>query len=128
MCFAPAGVAAAGAADCAGHARPGHGAADDLSPATGQGAAMNARPALPCAHEDACAGTPLFARLDARVALQALREEVDALLSSPWCDHVNHGEDSSASTSSRSACSATRSEEHTSELQSQSNLVCRLLL
>src|SRR2546429_2581833 len=28
--------------------------------------AMNARPALPCAHEDACAGTPLFARLDAR--------------------------------------------------------------
>src|SRR2546430_12142979 len=26
------------------------------------------------------------------------------------------------------ACSATRSEEHTSELQSQSNLVCRLLL
>ena len=52
---------------------------------------MNAMPALPCAHEDACAGTPLFARLDARVALQALREEVDALLSSPWCDHVNHG-------------------------------------
>lgn len=52
---------------------------------------MNARPALPCAHEDACAGTPLFARLDARVSLQALREEVDALLSSPWCDHVNHG-------------------------------------
>src|SRR2546430_4309611 len=28
----------------------------------------------------------------------------------------------------RSACSTTRSEEHTSELQSQSNLVCRLLL
>src|SRR2546430_13695807 len=27
-----------------------------------------------------------------------------------------------------SACSDTRSEEHTSELQSQSNLVCRLLL
>ncbi|AOV00196.1 aspartyl/asparaginyl beta-hydroxylase domain-containing protein [Delftia tsuruhatensis] len=52
---------------------------------------MNAMPALPCAHKDACAGTPLFARLDARVALQALREEVDALLSSPWCDHVNHG-------------------------------------
>src|SRR2546430_1190186 len=28
----------------------------------------------------------------------------------------------------RSTCSALRSEEHTSELQSQSNLVCRLLL
>src|SRR2546430_10314319 len=29
---------------------------------------------------------------------------------------------------SRKACQRTRSEEHTSELQSQSNLVCRLLL
>src|SRR2546427_3723775 len=29
---------------------------------------------------------------------------------------------------SANACVATRSEEHTSELQSQSNLVCRLLL
>src|SRR5256886_10693559 len=34
-----------------------------------------------------------------------------------------------SSTRSRAACSArSRSEEHTSELQSQSNLVCRLLL
>src|SRR2546427_5652076 len=31
-------------------------------------------------------------------------------------------------TSCKSACSPMRSEEHTSELQSQSNLVCRLLL
>src|SRR2546430_12270688 len=30
--------------------------------------------------------------------------------------------------SERRSCSAARSEEHTSELQSQSNLVCRLLL
>src|SRR2546427_4787723 len=30
--------------------------------------------------------------------------------------------------SKRAACAAIRSEEHTSELQSQSNLVCRLLL
>src|SRR2546430_12718307 len=30
--------------------------------------------------------------------------------------------------SSRSTCTGSRSEEHTSELQSQSNLVCRLLL
>src|SRR2546427_5269010 len=33
-----------------------------------------------------------------------------------------------ASSSTLRACSRTRSEEHTSELQSQSNLVCRLLL
>src|SRR5688572_32574130 len=33
-----------------------------------------------------------------------------------------------ARSSSRGACSPSRSEEHTSELQSQSNLVCRLLL
>src|SRR5438270_8246766 len=32
------------------------------------------------------------------------------------------------STSRASGCAASRSEEHTSELQSQSNLVCRLLL
>src|SRR6266567_7968779 len=32
------------------------------------------------------------------------------------------------STTWRDACCGTRSEEHTSELQSQSNLVCRLLL
>src|SRR2546430_11552485 len=34
----------------------------------------------------------------------------------------------SSGTSSRSSTAAIRSEEHTSELQSQSNLVCRLLL
>src|SRR5688572_32722817 len=33
-----------------------------------------------------------------------------------------------ASLRMRRSCSTTRSEEHTSELQSQSNLVCRLLL
>src|SRR5260370_19668436 len=36
-----------------------------------------------------------------------------------WC---------AASTPSRTACAAKRSEEHTSELQSHLNLVCRLLL
>lgn len=52
---------------------------------------MNARADLLCAHEDACASMPLFARLGAQVSLQGLREEADALLSSPWCDHVNRG-------------------------------------
>src|SRR5688572_33076608 len=35
---------------------------------------------------------------------------------------------SGCTTPSASRCASTRSEEHTSELQSQSNLVCRLLL
>src|SRR2546427_4304657 len=39
-----------------------------------------------------------------------------------WCWH------GSSWTSLRSTCLLSRSEEHTSELQSQSNLVCRLLL
>src|SRR2546430_8942130 len=38
-----------------------------------------------------------------------------------WCS-------STAPTSKRLSCPSVRSEEHTSELQSQSNLVCRLLL
>src|SRR2546427_8007791 len=40
---------------------------------------------------------------------------------------VARGSEPRAADSRRAACSA-RSEEHTSELQSQSNLVCRLLL
>lgn len=51
---------------------------------------MNAR-AVPSTHGGECAHAPLFARLRAEVRLQTLRDEVDALLSSPWCDHVNHG-------------------------------------
>src|SRR2546430_7191779 len=48
--------------------------------------------------------------------------------SSSWCSTVSSSPPSRGS-SSRASCSApTRSEEHTSELQSQSNLVCRLLL
>src|SRR2546430_12219168 len=43
------------------------------------------------------------------------------------CDQSYGGRYASRSATS-SALSATRSEEHTSELQSQSNLVCRLLL
>src|SRR2546430_12569613 len=40
----------------------------------------------------------------------------------------DHRADTSASTESPPTSTTTRSEEHTSELQSQSNLVCRLLL
>src|SRR2546427_1066528 len=39
----------------------------------------------------------------------------------PWIDFRRHGP-------ALCLCSTQRSEEHTSELQSQSNLVCRLLL
>lgn len=51
---------------------------------------MNARAIPSCTPADACVGAPLFARLEAEVRLQGLRDEVDALLSSHWCDHVNH--------------------------------------
>src|SRR2546427_8469010 len=43
-------------------------------------------------------------------------------------DLVGHGGDLQAGGTWRSPLTQTRSEEHTSELQSQSNLVCRLLL
>src|SRR2546426_7418315 len=42
----------------------------------------------------------------------------------PWCAHSSLH----AKTSSLTRASTTRSEEHTSELQSPCNLVCRLLL
>src|SRR2546430_8113637 len=43
-------------------------------------------------------------------------------------DEREHGGDLDQSVSHRDTPSSDRSEEHTSELQSQSNLVCRLLL
>src|SRR6266446_10543281 len=51
----------------------------------------------------------------------------------PTCSRGSRGRSTSPSgeswcTSSRRSCSRTRSEEHTSELQSPCNLVCRLLL
>src|SRR5688572_32467937 len=52
------------------------------------------------------------ATLDAETVRRVLRTTVDDLLELSWAG--THG--------------AVRSEEHTSELQSQSNLVCRLLL
>src|SRR2546430_8427569 len=46
-----------------------------------------------------------------------------------WLHRVHRWEDTSCTQSGTAACrSRARSEEHTSELQSQSNLVCRLLL
>src|SRR5258708_38743206 len=45
--------------------------------------------------------------------------------SSTWCPSAGPG---GSSTSPRSSGCATRSEEHTSELQSPDHLVCRLLL
>src|SRR2546430_6247250 len=50
--------------------------------------------------------------------------------SSSWVGDAGTGArgQPSSPASQGGACSTTRSEEHTSELQSQSNLVCRLLL
>src|SRR2546430_8597134 len=44
------------------------------------------------------------------------------------CHHSKHPEQNEYETRMRKLAEAKRSEEHTSELQSQSNLVCRLLL
>src|SRR5438270_10451199 len=52
-------------------------------------------------------------------------------LRTPRCSYTTAPSNSSASSPSRSSTAfarCVRSEEHTSELQSQSNLVCRLLL
>src|SRR5690242_21045171 len=44
------------------------------------------------------------------------------------CDHGRHSREGGTPSRVRSACTTHRSEEHTSELQSHVNLVCRLLL
>src|SRR2546430_13468902 len=54
------------------------------------------------------------------------RRSLDSSAFSPWplCTSISP----TSSAKATSAAPTTRSEEHTSELQSQSNLVCRLLL
>src|SRR2546430_17485932 len=65
--------------------------------------------------------TTLFRSEDVKAEAGSVAAEPSATSSSP----VNSP---SASDTSTASARATRSEEHTSELQSQSNLVCRLLL
>src|SRR5690606_40920794 len=55
---------------------------------------------------------PLDMQIEARRHQQAVEHQCHAGLSGPWCVHRD----------------SRRSEEHTSELQSRENLVCRLLL
>src|SRR2546427_6702793 len=88
-------------------------------------AMINAHSSLPAVAPTAPAGLQIAVRLDARV-----RDKADAiaqaalLLQDRGCVAPGYATGMQA----REAQAETRSEEHTSELQSQSNLVCRLLL
>src|SRR2546427_6419823 len=70
--------------------------------------------------------TTLFRSVAMRpVLLQLLKPRIDGL---GHGDRVRTGIEFNAQRGRRLAVEGARSEEHTSELQSQSNLVCRLLL
>src|SRR2546427_2438930 len=80
-------------------------------PATTEIYTLSLHDALPISTRQTCTASP----------------RVSALLSWPtWRPTCSNS--ISQSPAHRSGCRLTRSEEHTSELQSQSNLVCRLLL
>src|SRR5205085_9786812 len=66
-------------------------------------------------HEDACED-------------DEQRRPLHGLLDRPLLNHHRDGRWRSPCSGRRCSSSSQRSEEHTSELQSQSNLVCRLLL
>src|SRR2546430_12229167 len=73
-------------------------------------------------HDDASGRGTAMTGLTAH-ALEQLRADIGELLG-----RVEQGRDLAALRSEYTADNPLRSEEHTSELQSQSNLVCRLLL
>src|SRR2546430_6914892 len=72
---------------------------------------------------------PICASCQYRLAVVVVSDSATAFLSCTLaCASKTAASRCAPSRSNRSSSQATRSEEHTSELQSQSNLVCRLLL